>query len=180
MAKQIINEEFRRMQKLAGLLKEEFDFDLNLELDSFFKSNPVNEKNKYYVDDIAKKHIENKIGRLLTPQEKSKITRIANQYQTKYYNEKFKKQHKEEEDARQYRYQNNLLPLTTDNSIGTPDSKYYKPKGYQGINTYDGTTYTTYKDPKSGYTDYKLKDEWVDTPVSKDILDKYWRRRESN
>ena len=50
MSHQILSEEFCRMQKLAGLLKEEFDFDLNLELDSFFKNNPIDEENKLYVD----------------------------------------------------------------------------------------------------------------------------------
>jgi hypothetical protein len=175
MAKQILNEEFRRMQKLAGLLNEE-QLDFSSELDSFFKSNPVNEKNKYYVEDLAKKHIENIANRPLTPQEKSKITKIANIYRNKYYDERFETNYKEEEDSRKARYQNNLLPLTTDNGRGTPDSEYYKLANTYRFVDMDGKVHISHQDPKSGYTDYKLKDKWTNTPVSKDILDKYWRK----
>jgi hypothetical protein len=176
MVKQIISEEFRRMQKLAGLLKEEFDFDLNLELDSFFKNNPIDEENKLYVDVLAKKHIENIANRPLTPQEKSKITKIANIYRNKYYDERFETNYKEEEDSRKARYQNNLLPLTADNGRGTPDSEYYKLANTYRFVDMDGKVHISHQDPKSGYTDYKLKDKWINTPVSKDILDKYWRK----
>jgi len=173
MVNQIISEEFRRMQKLAGLLKEEFDFDLNLELDSFFKNNPIDEENKLYADLIAKKHIENKIGRSLTPQEKSKITRIANHYQLQYSEERFEKQDKEKQEEIKYRYENNLLPLFIDNSSGTPDKKYYKlANKFKYIDSY-GKKSKFKRDPKSGYTDYKLRDEWINTPVPKEILDKY-------
>jgi hypothetical protein len=173
MVNQIINEEFRRMQKLAGLLKEEFDFDLNLELDSFFKNNPIGEENKLYVDVLAKKHIENKIGRPLTPQEKSKITKVANQYQFQYSEERFEKQDKEKQEKIKYRYQNNLLPLFIDNSSGTPDKKYYKITNKTKFIGMDGKVYKFKRDPKSGYTDYELRDEWINTPVPKEILDKY-------
>ena len=37
----------------------------------------------------------------------------------------------------------------------------------------DGKVYKFKRDPKSGYTDYELRDEWINTPVSKEILDKY-------
>jgi hypothetical protein len=173
MAHQILSKEFRRMQKLAGLLKEEFDFDLNLELDSFFKNNPIDEENKLYVDVLAKKHIESKIGRSLTPQEKSKITKIANQYQLQYSEERFEKQDKEKQEEIKYRYQNNLLPLFIDNSSGTPDSKYYKLANTYHYTDMDGKVHKYNQDPKSGYTDYKLRDEWINTPVPKEILDKY-------
>lgn len=173
MGNQITNKEFCRMQKLAGLLKEEFDFDLNLELDSFFKNNPIDKENKLYVDLIAKKYIENKIGRLLTPQEKSKITKIANQYLLQYSEERFEKQDNKKQSLIQYRYQNNLLPLSIDNGSGTPDRKYYKlANKFKYIDSY-GKKAKFYRDSQSGYTDYDLKDEWINTPVPKEILDKY-------
>jgi hypothetical protein len=172
----MVNKEFNRMRKLAGLLNEE-QLDFNSELDSFFKSNPVNEKNKYYVEDLAKKHIENIANRPLTPQEKSKITKISNIYRNKYYDERFETNYKEEEDSRKARYQNNFLPLTTDNGRGTPDKKYYKYAISYNEYDKDGDLIGTFhQDPKSGYTNYKLKDEWINTPVPKDILDKYWRK----
>jgi hypothetical protein len=32
----------------------------------------------------------------------------------------------------------------------------------------------SYSDSKSGYTDYKLKNQWINEPVDKATLDQYW------
>jgi hypothetical protein len=81
----------------------------------------------------------------------------------------------EKEKEFQERYQNNLLPLKTDNGSGTPDPKYYEVANTYTFTDRDGNEYISHKDPKSGYTDYKLKDEWTDTPVENSVLNKFWK-----
>jgi hypothetical protein len=162
------------------LFKEEIgenDLDIASELKIYFEENPFNEENQYGIDTIAKEYIQNKINRPLTPKEKSTITRISHKYRDAYWNEEFTNRRTSEAAAARKRYQSNLLPLMVSNGSGKPDSKYY-----QLANTYydtdrDGNVYISHSDPKSGYTDYRLRDEWVDTPVEDSVLNKFWSEK---
>jgi hypothetical protein len=162
------------------LFKEEIgenDLDIASELKTYFEENPFNEENQYGIDTIAKEYIQNKINRPLTPKEKSTITRISHKYRDAYWNEEFTNRRTSEAAAARKRYQSNLLPLMVSNASGKPDSKYY-----QLANTYyhtdrDGNVYISHSDPKSGYTDYRLRDEWTDTPVEDSVLNKFWSEK---
>ena len=65
--KQLIKEEIKK------ILAEEID--IFSELDSFFQNNPYTEENQWSHEYDAKDHIQNVMGRSLTPQEKSKVTK---------------------------------------------------------------------------------------------------------
>jgi hypothetical protein len=165
--KQIIKEEIQK------ILSE--DLDISAEVSQYVKNNPFDEKNKYHGEYEVKSFIEDKMGRPLTPQEKSKITRIFNKFRSEYnikdYTEKMDKEDAEERE----RYRNNLLPLTTDNGRGRPDPTYYEYTNTYYNRDHEGNvTSISHMDSKSGYTDYQLKSKWVDTPVDKATLDRYW------
>ena len=82
----------------------------------------------------------------------------------------------EKEDKKQReRYQNNLLPLTVDNGSGRPDPTYYELANTYYSTDRDGNVSVSHSDPKSGYTDYRLKDKWIDTPVDDSVLNKFWK-----
>ena len=70
--KQLIKEEIKK------ILAEEID--IFSELDSFFQNNPYTEENQWSHEYDAKDHIQNVMGRSLTPQEKSKVTKIVKKY----------------------------------------------------------------------------------------------------
>jgi hypothetical protein len=175
-----------KKEQLKQLIKEEIrkvlneDLDIASELNIFYKNSPFNEKNYRSHDYNGLKYIQDKIGRDLTPQEKGKITRISNKYLEEYWGKKFNDESEAEEKAAQERYQNNLLPLTTDNGSGTPDSKYYELANTYSQTLKGGGTRITHSDPKSGYTNYKLKDEWIDIPVDNSTLNQFWKDNTMN
>ena len=164
--KKLIKEEIQK------ILKEEID--VSLELDLYIENNPFNEENSFYYDIYAKKYIGEKINRPLTPQEKSKITRLVNKYRDEYRSKRFREKSEVEDKVVKDRYQNNLLPLTVDNWKGTPDSTYYTTSREYRWTDKDGNIHTSTTDSKSGYTDYVLRDKWMNTPVDKATLDRYW------
>ena len=159
-------------EELSKALREEVK--VSTELDSYIKDNAFNKENSFYYDIYAKNYIQDKINRPLTPQEKSKITRLVTKYRDEYRSKKWKEESDAEDKAIRDRYRNNLLPLTVDNGNGTPDSTYYTTSREYSWTDRDGNVHTSYSDPKSGYTDYMLRDKWVNTPVDKATLDRYW------
>jgi len=164
--KQIIKEEIQK------ILKEEID--ISAEVAQYVKDNPFTEENKYHGEYEVKSFIEDKMGRSLTPQEKSKVTRIFNKFRSEYNIKDFTEKSDAEDKAERDRYSKNLLPLTTDNGSGRPDPTYYElANTYYNIDR-DGNVHVSHSDPKSGYTDYQLKAKWLDTPVDKATLDRYW------
>ena len=86
-----------------------------------------------------------------------------------YTQQRDKKEREDEE-----RKQNNLLPLVITNKAGVPDSKYYEYRNKYSFTKKGGGVYSYHHDPRSGYTNYKLKDEWISTPVDQATLEKYW------
>ena len=164
--KQLIKEEIKK------ILAEEID--IFSELDSFFQNNPYTEENQWSHEYDAKDHIQNVMGRSLTPQEKSKVTKIVKKYLEDFWEKKSRESLSLEDKITRERYLNNLLPLTTDNGNGTPDSTYYTTANEYNWTDRDDNAHTSDSDPKSGYTDYKLKDKWINTLVDKATLDRYW------
>lgn len=159
-------------EELKKVLKE--NIDIASELSNFFQENPFTEENQHHHHINAFKHIEGKIGRPLTPQEKSKTTRTMKKFREDFWGRRFKEKSDAEYKAIRDRYQNNLLPLTVDNGNGTPDSTYYTTAREYSFTDRDGNVRTSTRDSKSGYTDYTLRDKWVNTPVDKATLDRYW------
>ena len=164
--KQIIKEEIQK------ILKEEID--ISAEVAQYVKDNPFTEENKYHGEYEVKSFVEDKMGRSLTPQEKSKVTRIFNKFRSEYNIKDFTEKSDAEDRAEKDRYSKNLLPLTTDNGSGRPDPTYYELANTYYNTDRDGNVHVSHSDPKSGYTDYQLRDKWIDTPVDKATLDRYW------
>jgi hypothetical protein len=163
---QLIKEELRKV------LKEEIN--ITSELEDFLQKNPFTQENQHHHEYDVKNHIQKVMDRPLTPQEKSKITRIIRKYRDDFWGRTFREKRDREDTINRERYLNNLLPLTTDNGRGTPDSTYYTTANEYIWTDKDGGTHISYSDPKSGYTDYKLRDKWLNTPVDKATLDRYW------
>ena len=169
-----------KKEQLKQLIKEEIqkilteEIDIAFELDSFFQNNPYTQENQWSHEYEAKDHIQNVMGRPLTPQEKVKVTKIVKKYREDFWGKRFREKSEAEDKAARERYLNNLLPLTTDNGSGTPDGTYYTlANTYRDVDR-DGNVHISHRDPKSGYTDYRLRDKWIDTPVDKTTLDRYW------
>lgn len=166
LLKQIIKEEIQK------ILKEEID--ISAEVVQYVKDNPFNEENKYHGEHEVKSFVEDKMGRPLTPQEKSKVTKIFNKLRSEYWVRTYREESDAEDRAARERYSKNLLPLTTDNGSGRPDPTYYELANTYYDTDRDGNVHVSHSDPKSGYTDYKLKSKWINTPVDKATLDRYW------
>jgi hypothetical protein len=83
--------------------------------------------------------------------QKSKDTKSQNKAYIDLSMQKSKEQADKSREEREYRKKNNLLPLTADNYAGNPDRTYY---------TYD------YTDPKNGIRYFKLKNKYINTPIS--------------
>lgn len=163
---QLIKEELRKV------LKEEIN--ITSELGNYLQSNPFTQENQHHHEYDVKDYIQKVMGRPLTPQEKSKTTKIIRKHRDDFWGKRFREKSNREDTINRERYLNNLLPLTTDNGRGTPDSTYYTTANEYNWTDRDGGTHTSYSDPKSGYTDYKLRDKWLNTPVDKATLDRYW------
>lgn len=157
------------------LLKE--DLDLPSEVDQYLKDNPFTRDNQFSgeFEFEIKKRIQDKLGRPLTPKEKGAVTRIYNKSLRKYWGDRFEKESNEKNEAARNRYRKNLLPLTTDNGSGRPDPTYYELANTYYSTDRDGNTSISHSDSKSGYTDYRLKDKWIDTPVEDSVLNKFWK-----
>lgn len=153
------------------LLKE---VDLSSEVDQYTKDTPFTRDNEFSGEFKIKKQIQDKIGRPLTPKEKGAITRIYNKALRKYWVDRFREKSNDEDKSAINRYKNNLLPLKTDNGNGKPDSTYYELANTYYDTDRDFNTRISHNDPISGYTDYRIKDKWIDTPVNKTTLDRYW------
>jgi hypothetical protein len=178
-----MNKEQLRMQMLAGIITEgqykaklNEELDLPSEVDQYLKDNPFTRDNQFSgeFEFGIKKHIQDKLGRPLTPKEKGAITRIYKKSLEKYWVDSFEKQSGEEQEAERNRYRKNLLPLNVSNAGGTPDPTYYEPAHTYYYTYKGGKTAISHEDPKSGYTFYKLKDKWIDTPVEDSVLNKFW------
>jgi hypothetical protein len=169
-----------KYSELKYLIKEEIkktlseEIDIASELAKFFQTNPFTKENQWSHEYEAKDYIQNVMNRPSTPKEKSQITRTINKYLNDFWGKSFREDRDKEDKAARERYLNNLLPLTTDNGNGTPDSTYYTTANEYNWTDRDGNAHTSYSDPKSGYTDYKLRKKWIDTPVDKATLDRYW------
>ena len=179
-----MNKETLRMQKLAGIITEEQyqtkineEIDIPSEIDQYLTDNPITHDNQHsgeFTNGIHQLLID-KLGRPLTPKEKSSITRIYSKYLDKYWKFKFYEKRNKENENLKNRYIKNLLPLTKDNGSGTPDPTYYEPANRYRKTDRDGNLLgISHRDQKSGYTDYILKDKWVNTPVEDSIMDKFW------
>ena len=164
--KQLIKEEIQK------ILTEEIDIASEIEM--FFQDNPYTQENQHHHEYDVKDHIQNVMGRPLTPQEKGKVTKIVKKYREDFWGKRFREESEAEDKAARERYLNNLLPLTTDNGSGTPDGTYYTLANTYRFTDPDGNVHISHRDPKSGYTDYRLRDKWIDTPVDKTTLDRYW------
>jgi hypothetical protein len=55
-----------------------------------------------------------------------------------------------------------------------PNDKYYEFRDTKRFTVKGGDVITTHRPDPSGYTNYKLKDEWISTPVDQATLEKYW------
>ena len=178
----IINKQINTMKKseLRQIIKEEIskvlneEIDISTELVKFFQTNPFTKENQWSHDYEAKDYIQNVMNRPLTPKEKSQITRMINKYRDDFWGKSYREERDKEDKTSKERYLNNLLPLTVDNGRGRPDSTYYTVANTYYYTDNDGNTSTSHIDSKSGYTDYKLRDKWINTPVDKATLDKYW------
>jgi hypothetical protein len=164
--KQLIKEEIKQ------LIKEEID--IASILTQYFKENPFTTENQWKHDYNVLQYIKDKIDRPLTPSEKGKITRMINKYRNDFWGRRWREKSDAEDKIVRDRYQNNLLPLTVDNGSGRPDSTYYELANTYYDTDNDGNTRISYSDSKSGYTDYKLKKQWINEPVDKATLDQYW------
>jgi hypothetical protein len=203
-----------KMTRNSRLLSEEI-FNIDVELEQFFNDNPLTPDNQALYAIEASNHVEQKaeeIGKMLTPTEKSQITKKARKYQeggviNNYTQQRDKKEREDEE-----RKQNNLLPLEIINRSGLikfdhtdeeqeildyfvkykeippgvsrkefmdiqntpPNDKYYEFRDTKRFTVKGGDVITTHRPDPSGYTNYKLKDEWISTPVDQATLEKYW------
>jgi hypothetical protein len=158
------------------LFKEEInEVDIASELTQYFNDNPINNENQNAYHIGARKHIEGKFDRPLTPQEKGKITRMVDQYRRDFWGRRYREESEKEDKKQRERYQNNLLPLTVDNGSGKPDPTYYELANTYYSTDRDGNVSVSHSDPKSGYTSYRLKDKWIDTPVDNSVLNKFWK-----
>jgi len=163
-------------EEVSRVLKEEI-FNIDGELKQYFKDNPYTPESPVTHYRTAAKNVIQKaeeMGKKLTSAEKAKITKKAWAYQEEETIKRYTQQRDKEEREAKKRKRNNLLPLVINDKAGTPDPKYYEYK-----NTYNQTrkglpTLTHHHDPKSGYTDYKLKDKWKNTKFDQDTLDKFW------
>ena len=178
-----MNKEQLRMQMLAGIITEgqykaklNEELDLSSEVDQYLKDNPFTRDNQFSgeFEFGIKKHIQDKLRRPLTPKEKGAITRIYKKSLEKYWGDSFEKESNKEQEAARNRYRKNLLPLIISNAGGTPDPTYYELAYTYYDTDRDGKTWISHSDPKSGYTYYKLKDKWIDTPVEDSVLNKFW------
>jgi hypothetical protein len=178
-----MNKETLRMQMLAGIITEGQykrlleNLDFSTEIDQYLKDNPFTRDNQFTGEPKSEiiKSIQDKLGRPLTPKEKSSVTRIYNKFLQKYWGNRFEKERNEEHEVARNRYRKNLLPLTTDDGSGKPDPTYYELANTYCSTDMDGNVRVCHADPKSGHTDYKLKDKWIDTPVDNTVLNKFWR-----
>ena len=169
-----------KKSELRQIIKEEIskvmneEIDISAELTQYFNDNPINNENQNAYHIGARKHVEGKFDRPLLPHEKSKITRMIDKYRIDFWGRRIREKSDAEDKIVRDRYQNNLLPLTVDNGSGRPDSTYYELANTYYNTDNDGNTRMSYSDSKSGYTDYKLKSQWINEPVDKETLDQYW------
>ena len=165
-----------KMTRNSRLLNEEI-LDIDAELEQYFKDNPFTSDSPVTHYRTAADYVKQKaedMGHVLTPAEKAKITKKAWVYQEEYFINRYTQQRDKEEREDEERKQNNLLPLVITNKAGVPDSKYYEYRNKYSFTKKGGGVYSYHHDPRSGYTFYKLKDEWKNTKFNQDTLDKYW------
>jgi hypothetical protein len=162
-------------RKMMAILNEELDFPS--EVEQYLKDNPFTSSNEFSGEfEIEfKKHIQDKLGRPLTPKEKGEVTRSYKKSLEKQWGDRWDEESNEEQEAARNRIQQNLLPLSINNAYGTPDPTYYEVANTYYDTDRDGKRWVSYNDPKSGYTEYKLKDKWIDTPVEDSVLNKFWK-----
>lgn len=172
--KQFLTE--NKMTRNSRLLNEEI-FNIDAELKQYYEDNPPTPDSGVTHYRTAADYVKQKaedMGKVLTPAEKAKITKKAWAYQEEEFINRYTQQRDKEEREDMERKQNNLLPLEIINRSGIPDSKYYDYKNTYTFTKKGGGVYSYHHDPRSGYTSYKLKDEWISTPVDQSTLEKYW------
>jgi len=156
--------EIKRMQQLAGIINEN-EIDVKSMVKDFYDYNPQGFING---SSLIKQKIINKIGRPLTSIEKGKITREFE----KLYFEDFNKKNKEDSIKSlqniKDRAEKNILPTELDDYFFTPDPKYYKPVLQQDTDWRSGylTGTTSHVKSREGYSEYIIKDEYKDKPIS--------------
>lgn len=174
--------EFQRMQQIAGLLKESEDNSKSSSVIAEAEYQSPEDAIAYLEKlalsgEIDKGTIDNIYHSLISARkkmftakrnpdsykaaaEKAKATKAQNAKDMAVWMKKANATDAKRQAGIAKRKQDNLLPLSTDNWFGTPDSKYYE---------FD------YTDPKGGFDRYKLKDRWKETPVSPAIAAKYYK-----
>jgi len=86
---QLIKEELRKV------LKEEIN--IASELEDFLQKNPFTQENQHHHEYDVKNHIQKVMDRPLTPQEKSKITRIIRKYRDDFWGRTFREKRDRED-----------------------------------------------------------------------------------
>jgi hypothetical protein len=147
--------------------------NITFKVHSFFQEVPINKNNQMGYGEGTKKHIQNTINRPLTPQEKTQITKIVNKYRKDFLEKNYKEESEKIDTEQKERYKNNLLPLTISNKNGSPDNTYYIRANVYNWRDMDNKIHY-YTQDESGYTTFKLRNKWKNTPVDKLTLDKYW------
>lgn len=150
--KQLIKEEIQKV------LNEETE-DISLLAKTLYKGG-ADSQNK------TKTAIEAKLGRKLTSIEQAKVTKVVNKIDNEKFVASYEKRKKETSAELKKRSQQRLLPLELDNFRGTPDPRYYEAK--KTLSYTDTDRAIDILEP-SGITKFKLKDKYINTPVTGSI-----------
>ena len=142
----------------SKMLKEDQEGDIGSLVRDYYKTGmKMGDSSK------AKESISNQLSRPLTPIEKSEITREFEKLYLADMTASDSIRQGEESNAKLQRAQKNMLPLELDNHSHTPDPRYYEPRRryISGV----GGTSIPMNNP-DGTTQYFLKDEFKDTPIT--------------
>jgi hypothetical protein len=151
-----------KKSELKKLIKEEISkvLEANEDIASLVKKHW--NKNKLKTQNL----VSQELGRDLTPVEKGKLTRAWDKIEIAKWMKGVDKQEKTRDSAYIERKNKGLLPFKVDDKEGVPDPQYYEPD-YRRIPKKGGGV-SLEREP-SGYTNYKLKDKYSNTPVTGDI-----------
>lgn len=120
---------------------------------------------KHYNDDKfeTQKAVRQELGRDLTTLEKGRLTRAWDKINLNIFRKNVDAREKAQRSANRERMNKGLLPLRIDNAKGLPDKRYYIAAPRVST-THGGSPY--YEAEPSGYTYYKLADEYINKPVT--------------
>ena len=151
-----------KKSELQQIIKEEISkvLESNEDIASLAK--------KHYSDDKfeTRKAVRQELGRDLTTLEKGRLTRAWDKINLGIFRKNVDAREKVQRSANKQRMDKGLLPLRIDNARGIPDKRYYiaTPRVFRGDY---GRDY--YEAEPSGYTYYKLADEYINKPITDTI-----------